>query len=196
MSADDYGNDISAVGVPISGALGVAPDGTALPTPAAGAARDFTLAAAYKKLGLMTEDGGFEWTMEADGDPIKFYQDGYEIPSGLANCQLVVKLAQTDETVRSIIRGKTADANGYITIDAGGHSTRYVLYTEEIFKNGVIRRRIAAVAYVKSVKEDKSERGSVLGYEVTFGVSRSPLLNNEHIGEWLVPTTAPVGGGE
>jgi hypothetical protein len=132
--------------------------------------------------------------MEPDGDALKFWQDGYEIPSGMATCELVVKLAQTDETVRSIIRGKTADPHGFITIDAGGHDARYVLFTEEIFKNGVIRRRIAAVAFVKSVKEDKSERGSALAYEVTFGVSRSPLLNNEHIGEWLVPTTAPDTG--
>lgn len=194
MSADSYGNDISAVGVPVTGAIGVAPEATTLPTPAAGGARDFALPAAFKKLGLLTEDGGPEWTMEADGDPIKFWQDGYEIPSGLANCSVVVKLAQTDETVRSIIRGKTADANGYITIDAGGHSARYVLFTEEIFKNGVIRRRIAAVAFIKSVKEDKSERGTPIGYEVTFGISRSPLLGNEHIGEWLVPTDAPTGG--
>ena len=38
--------------------------------------------------------------MEADGDPIVFWQEGFSIPSGLANVELKVKYAQTDETVR------------------------------------------------------------------------------------------------
>lgn len=175
--------------------MGFAPLGTEIPTPVAGGAAGFTLPAAYKKAGLLTEDGGFEWSMEADGDPIKFFQDGYEIPSGLSNVTLTVKLAQKDERVRSLVTGKTADANGYMTIDGGGTAVRYVIFTEEIYKNGAIRRRVAANAGIKSVKEDKSERGSVNGYEVVFTIATSPLLNNEHIGEWLLPPTsgaAPV----
>ena len=39
----------------------------------------------------------------------------------------------------------------------------------------------------RSVAEDKSERGNVLGYEVTYKIDRSPALGNEHIGEWLIP---------
>ncbi|MGF4045725.1 phage tail tube protein [Paenarthrobacter nitroguajacolicus] len=187
MAADSFGNDVEAVGVPVTGHIGFAPFGTAVPTPVAGKALDFVLPVDFKIPGLLTEDGGFEWTMEADGDAITFWQDGFSLPSGLANVELKVKFAQTDETVRSIIRGKTADANGYMTIDGGGTSARYVVFAEEIFKNGVIRRRVAANVGVKSVKEDKSERGKVLGYEVTFSVSRSPELDNQHLGEWLIP---------
>lgn len=191
MAADSFGNDVEAVGVPVTGHIGFAPLGTAVPTPTAGKALDFVLPVAFKIPGLLTEDGGFEWTMEADGDAITFWQDGFSLPSGLANVELKVKFAQTDETVRSIIRGKTADANGYMTIDGGGTSARYVVFAEEIFKNGVIRRRVAANVGVKSVKEDKSERGKVLGYEVTFSVSRSPELDNQHLGEWLIPLPTP-----
>ncbi|KRE72584.1 phage tail tube protein [Arthrobacter sp. Soil762] len=192
MAADSLGNDVTAVGVPVTGHIGIAPFGTAIPTPVAGASRSLALAVTYKLPGLLTEDGGFEWSMEADGDPIEFWQEGFSLPSGLANVELKVKFAQTDEIVRSIIRGKTADVNGYITIDGGGTSAKYVIFTEEIFKNGMIRRRVAANATVASVAEDKSERGNVLGYEVTFKIDRSPGLENNHIGEWLIPAETTV----
>ena len=192
MTADSKGNDVSAVGIPITGRMGVAPIGTSTPTPVLGAAPNLVLDPEFKIPGLLTEDGGFEWTMEADGDPVTFWQEGYTLPSGLANVLLVCKYAQTDEIVRGIIRGKTPDANGYITIDGGGTDKKYVIFTEEIFKNLTIRRRVAANAGIQSVKEDKSERGSVLGYEVTYKIDRSDELNNEHIGEWLIPPTAPV----
>lgn len=192
MAADSFGNDVTAVGVPVTGHIGIAPFGTAVPTPSAGASRTLSLAATYKLPGLLTEDGGFEWSMEADGDPIVFWQEGFSLPSGLANVELKVKFAQTDDIVRSIIRGKTADVNGYITIDGGGTSAKYVIFTEEIFKNGVIRRRVAANVSISTVAEDKSERGSVLGYEVTFKIDRSAELANEHIGEWLIPAATSV----
>ena len=182
---DAFGNDIAAVGIPISGFFGYAPGGTVFPTPAAGGADDFVLPAAFEKAGLLTEDGGFEWTLEPDGDPIVFWQEGYSIPSGLANATLVAKLAQYDAIVRKLAYGKEADANGFITIDAGGHALEFVIFTEEIFKNGVIRRRIAE-ASVTGVKVDKSERGSVNGTEITLAAKRSASLANEHIGEWLI----------
>ncbi|MDQ4502183.1 IPT/TIG domain-containing protein [Sinomonas sp. ASV322] len=190
MAADARGNDVGAVGIPVTGAIAIAPEGTAIPTPNAGAQPAYTLPAAFRRPGLLTEDGGFEWTMEPDGDPIVFWQEGYSIPSGAAKCELKVIFAQTDETVRSIIRGKTADANGYITIDAGGTSKKYVIWTEEIFKNAVVRRRVAPNASVLSVKEAKNTRGEVLGYETTFRIDRHPAVANEHIGEWLIPATA------
>lgn len=186
MAADSFGNDVSAVGVPVTGHMGVAPFGTAVPTPLEGASDTYILPVAFKLPGLLTEDGGFEWSMEADGDPIEFWQEGFSIPSGLANVTLKVKYAQTDETVRSIIRDRVPDVNGYITIDGGGTSAKHVVFTEEIFKSGLIRRRVAANVSIESVAEDKSERGSVLGYEVTYKIDRSPVLNNDHIGEWLI----------
>lgn len=191
MVADTNGNDVTAVGVPVTGFLGYAPAGTTLPTPTEGGAAGFVLPTAFKKAGLLTEDGGFEWTLEPDGDPIKFWQDGYSIPSGLANAECVAKLAQYDEIVRHIAWGETPDDNGYITIDAGGHALEFVIFTEEIFKNGVIRRRVAVVT-VKTPKVDKSERGSVNGTEVTFVARRVPALQNKHLGEWLIPAEPAV----
>lgn len=182
---DAFGNDVTAVGIPVTGFFGYAPAGTVFPTAVEGAAAEFSLPVAFQKAGLLTEDGGFEWTLEADGDPIKFWQDGYQIPSGLANAELTVKLAQYDVVVRELAYGETEDANGYIEIDAGGHATEFVIFSEEIFKNGAIRRRIAE-ASVTAAKVDKAERGSVNGTELTFTARRSTSLNGKHIGEWWV----------
>jgi hypothetical protein len=187
LMAGPNGIDVTKVFIPVTGHMGVAPEGTTIPTPAEGGELDYVLPAAFKKPGLLTEDGGFEWTLERDGDAIVFYQEGFSLPSGLANATCVVKLAQTDDIVRSIIHGQTPDENGYLEIDAGGTDAVYVLYTEEIAKNLWIRRRIAAIATIEAVKEDKSTRGEVVGYEVTFKISRSPRLNNKHLGEWLIP---------
>lgn len=186
MAADSNGNDITAVGLPVTGFFGFAPAGTAFPTPAAGGAPDFVLPAAFKKAGLIKEDGGFEWTLEPNGDPITFWQDGYSIPSGLANATLAVTLAQKDENQRLLAFGAVADENGFITIDAGGHSTEFVIFTEEIFKSGAILRRIAE-ATVTTAKVDKSERGTVNGTALTFAAKRSASLQNKHLGEWLIP---------
>lgn len=184
---DSQGNDIAAVAVPVTGFVALAPFGTALPTPVEGADPDFILPAAFKKLGLLKTDGGPGWTWEQTGDPIEFWQDGYSIPSGLANVQLAATAAEMNDWVRQIKSGKVPDANGFITFDGGGHATQYVAYTEEIFKNGMIRRRVSANAQVASVVEDRNTRGEVLGDAFTFKVGRSPLLANEHFGEWVLP---------
>ena len=188
---DQFGNDISAVGIPVTGFLGFAPAGTTIPTPVEGGSPALTLDPAFEKAGLLTEDGGFEWTLEPDGDRQKFFQDGYSIPTGLSDPTLVAKLAQYDRLVRKLAWGKTPDANGYLTIDAGGYIGDLVAFSEEIFKNGVIRRRVAEV-FVTKAKVDKSERGKVNGTELTFGLRRSPRLNGEHVGEWLIPPASTV----
>jgi hypothetical protein len=192
MAADALGNDVAAVGIPVTGFLGFAPLGTAIPTPAAGALTPLVLDPAFKKVGLLTEDGGFAWTLEPDGDPISFWQDGYTIPSGLANVTLVAKVAQYNEIIRGLLYGRTPDGNGYITIDGGGSTNRYVLFSEEIFKNGAIRRRVAADASVSAIALDQSTRGEVNGTEVTFTVARNAAFGNDHIGEWLLPAGGVV----
>ena len=187
MAADAFGNDIAAVAVPVGGFIGLAPFGTVIPTPVSGAEETLTLDAAFKKLGLLKDDGGPQFAWEADGDAITFWQDGYSIPSGLANVTLALTAAQTDENIRKIISGKTPDVNKYITFDGGGHLTQYVIFTEEIFKSGAIRRRVAPNVVVQSVEEDQSTRGEVLGYNITFKIQRHASVGNNHFGEWLLP---------
>jgi hypothetical protein len=186
MVADLKGNDIAAVGVPVTGFIGYAPLATTIPTPAEGADPDFVLPVAFKKLGLIKVDGGPKWSEAANGDALEFWQEGYSIPTGLADVTVAASLAQIDENVRSFLRGKTADANGYMTIDGGGNAKHFVIFTEEIFKNGLIRRRVAPDANIASNDENQSTRGEVLGNDVVLKVNNSPLVGGEHFGEWYV----------
>ena len=187
MAADSAGNDITLVGVPVTGFVALAPFGTAIPTPIEGADDEFVLPVAFKKLGLLKTDGGPGWTFERSGEAIEFWQDGYSIPTGLANVRVAVTAAEMNPWAREIKSGKTPDSNGYITFDGGGHATPYVLFSEEIFKNGMIRRRVAPNVQVDTVTEDRNTRGEVLGDAFSFKVNRSSLVGNDHFGEWVLP---------
>jgi hypothetical protein len=195
MAADDNGNDILAVGVPVTGSIGFAPYGTVIPTPVQGAADDLVLNEAFVKIGLLKEDGGPQFAWAADGDPIRFWQEGYSLPSGLANVTLAITAAEIlAEHVREIIAGIAPDANGYIEVDGGGHATQWVVFTEEIFKNGAIRRRVAPLVTLASSTEDRSERGGVMGNALLFNIGRHASVGMKHFGEWvLLPEdAAPV----
>lgn len=191
MTADSSGNDILAVGVPVTGFIGIAPFGTTIPTRAGGASESLALDPAFKKLGLLKTDGGPQFAYAADGEPIEFFQDGYSIPTGLANVTLAVSIAEALNTnVRELIAGATVDANGYLEYDGGGHATKYVVFTEEIFKNGAIRRRACPNVQVQGVTEDQSTRGSVNGQALTFEILRSDEVGGKHFGEWVLPAEA------
>lgn len=188
MVADAAGNDITAVGVPVTGAIGFAPFGTVIPTAVEGKDPDFVLPPAFVKIGLLKEDGGPQFAWAADGDPILFWQDGYSLPSGLANVTLAITAAETlADQVRQIIAGIAPDVNGYVEIDGGGHATKWVVFSEEIFKNGAIRRRVAANVSLLTSEEDQSTRGEVNGNALTFKIDRSPETGNKHFGEWVLP---------
>lgn len=193
MVADAAGNDILAVGVPVTGSIGFAPFGTVIPTPVEGASDDLVLDPAFVKIGLLKEDGGPQFAWAADGDPILFWQDGYSLPSGLANVTLSITAAETlADQVRAIIAGVQPDANGYLEIDGGGHSQQWVVFTEEIFKSGAIRRRVAPNVTLATSEEDQSTRGEVNGNALTFNINRSAVTGNKHFGEWVLPAEAPV----
>ena len=102
MTADSAGNDVTAVAVPVTGNLGIAPSGSTIPTPVEGGSPSFTLPLAFTKAGLIKTDGGPQWAWAPDGDAIEFWQDGYEIPSGLADVTLTATFAQTDDFIRSV----------------------------------------------------------------------------------------------
>lgn len=177
-------NDVTKVGVPVTGFIGLAPFGTPGPAAEEGGSTSFVLPEAFEVPGLFTTDGAPEWSMEADGDPIEFFQEGYSIPSGLANVTVSVTLAQTDPLVRELTRGRKYDANGYMTVDGGGTDAKYALFTEIIFKNAAIERRFAPNASIQSVTEQRNTRGEVRGTEVVFKIARAEELGNDHFGEW------------
>ncbi len=185
MASDAFGNDVTLVGIPVTGAISVAPEGTALLTPEAGSEPDLALPAAFRKLGLISEDGGPSWESESE-DAIKFWQSGYSTPSGEGTYTLTVKAAEYNALVRELMSGSTPDSDGYVILSAGGSGKGYVVFTEEVFKNGNVRRR-QAVATVESVQLDQSTRGEVNGVEIVFSVQANPALGYGHLGEWIVP---------
>lgn len=190
--SDDKGNDVNLVGIPVTGAIALAPEGSVGPTPVEGAAENYVLPAGFRRIGLVTQDGGPEFTEERDGDPIQFWQDGYSIPTGLANCTLTFTAAETNPLVQELHAGKEPDENGYVEINAGGHAKRYVLWLEEIFRNGMIRRRIAYTVTVDSFTAVKSERGTVMGYTIVLRIGVSSRLGNNHYGQWVLnPSATP-----
>ena len=190
--ADEFGNDVENVAIPVSGAIALAPYGTEGPTKSAGADPEYVLPVAFRRVGLLTQDGGPEFTEERDGDPITFWQDGYSVPTGLANCTVTFTAAETSAFVQELHAGVAPDENGYVEINAGGHAKRYVLWLEEIFKNGMIRRRIAYQVTVDSFTAVKSERGAVMGYNITLRIGTHAKLNNNHYGQWVLNPQADV----
>lgn len=177
MTRDAAGNDLQKVFVPITGYLGYGPQGTTVPTPAELAAAQFTLPPTVRKVGLIKQDGGFEWTTDTQGDATEFWQIGYKKASGQVQAKLKVTLAQTDPIVRELVWGKVPDEHGVIDVDLGGNDKTYFLPTEEVSKDGIIRRRIAPSCTVLTVKEQKSERGVAQGYEVEFETNFDPGIS-------------------
>ena len=194
MVADSQGNDIAAVGVPVSGKIAFAPFGTTLLTPSQGAQADITsLMGAYTAIGLLKTDGGPQFAWAASGDPIEFWQEGYSIPSGLAEVTLGITAAEALRAkVREIISGMVPDANNMVVIDGGGHATKWVVYTEEIFKNGAVRRRQAPIVSLASSTEDRSERGGVMGNALSFNIARDAAIGG-HFREGVLLTAASGG---
>lgn len=187
MTVDSSGNDIAAVGVPVSGRIAFAPFGTPLLTPAQGNQGDIaSLMGAFTPIGLLKTDGGPQFAWAASGDPIEFWQEGYSIPSGLADVTLAITAAEALRAkVREIISGMAPDVNGMTVIDGGGHNTRWVVYSEEIFKNGAVRRRQAPNVQLGSSTEDRNERGGVMGNALSFKINRDLAIGG-HFREWVI----------
>lgn len=198
MAADAEGNDIGLIGIPVTGFLAWAPLPLAsIITPEEGASLDLVLDAAFAKVGLIKQDGGFDWTGEANGDAIEFWQEGYSEPTGLANVSIATTLAEHKAKNQELLYGEAPDAFGSADIEEASNGKRVALFSHEVFKSGWIRRRLMPNVGVQTVKLDKSERGSVQGHATTFKVDRSPLIGMRHYRQWIIPPAPiapPVGG--
>ncbi|MGV9181812.1 hypothetical protein [Arcanobacterium canis] len=187
MSADAQGNDLSKVNVPLTGFAAVQLEGKAAFVAAeAGGKPELQLPENYVKVGLFTEDGGPASSSEA-GDAIVFFQDGYQI-GGSDELTVEIKLAEMNDTVRQLIRGKKADVNGMIVVDSSTPNTTFPLFVATQFKNGMQLRR-NGLARISKVETDQEKRGEVNANKVTF----TWLYNDEIKGkyrEWLVDPTA------
>lgn len=190
MTADAEGNDLGAVGVPITGFAAVQfTGGPTFLTSEQGATLPMVLPAGYEKIGLFKVDGGPQEGGDA-GDPIEFFQQGYKI-AGDDQPTIQINLAQFDAKVRRLITGKTPDANGMITITGLTPDTVFPLLVVTKYKNGDTRIR-NGLARISAVETDQETRGEVNGRAVTF-----EWIYDETIGgfynEWLILGAGRVG---
>lgn len=183
MAIDTEGNNLDAVGIPVTGFAAVQLDGTqAFVDADKGNVTPLELPTGYKKVGLYKVDGGPQDASDKEDD-IEFFQDGYKM-GGAQTRTLQINLAQFDEFVRELISGQTPDANGMIIVDSDRDSS-FPMFEVVKYKNGWSRRR-NGLARIQTVEPDQNTRGEVFGNAVTF-----EWVRNETIGglyrEWLVP---------
>lgn len=187
MASDSYGMDVAAVGIALTGRIAFAAYGATLPTAVQMYNPAYVLPAGdWKNPGLIAQDGGFQYN-ESRSEPMQFFQDGYEVTLGTGELTITVKLAENSEVVRQITRGKTADANGTMEIDIDGDPIRYAVFTEQVYKNGVMKRRVCANCWVRSVSNDQPTRGSADMVTLVLVVKRDAAHGNGHFRETLLP---------
>lgn len=188
MSADAQGNDLDAVSVPITGLAAIAPvDAANVLTKADLVARPLALPSAFRKLGLIKTDGGFEAGRDA-GDAILFFQVGYQL-SGEGTRTVKIGLAENNPAVLALIEGAEPDANGVIEVSSSLPNNQWILFTSTKYRNKTEDRQIG-VAYVSAVEPDKAERGSVKGAVVTLTYVEHELFNEAPF--WQVTLPAPT----
>lgn len=175
MTVDASGNDLDAVGVPITGLAAFAPvDAANVINKEDLAASPLVLPASYKRLGLYKVDGGPQAARES-GDPIEFFQIGYAL-AGDGTRTVVINLAEQNAAVQQLIEGVTPDANGVIEVSSSLPDNQFILLVVTKYRGGKEKRQIG-VASVTSVESDQQTRGEVEGQAVTFTWQPNDLFN-------------------
>ena len=198
MTVDSQGNDLDAVGVPITGLAAFAPLAAEnIIAKTALGASPLVLPAAFKRLGLYKQDGGPAEGRES-GDAIEFFQKGYTL-AGDGTRSVTIGLAEQNATVQALIEGVEPDADGVIEVSSSLPNNRFILLVVTKYRNGKEKRRVG-VAAITGIEPDQQERGSVEGANVTFTWQEDPLFNNAPFWQWgpavpgsVTPTGATAG---
>lgn len=171
MAADTQGNDINAVNIPITGRMCFVPydvENVIEPEMISEKVAVPTLPDAYKSgaVGLVESDGAPQDASEA-GDPIEFWQQGYQA-GGSSSITTAATLAEDNAVTRKLVRGgEEPDEHGVFGVDTLVPDTKWMAYYEEAYKNGRVYRR-AGVVQMTGNEPGQSERGSVKGRACTF----------------------------
>lgn len=194
MTADTQGNDLNAVGVPITGMAAFAPllVENVIAKTLLGAS-PLVLPAAFKRLGLYKQDGGPAESRES-GDALEFFQKGYTL-AGDGTRAVTIGLAEQNAIVQALLEGGEPDANGVIEVSSSLPDNRFILLVVTKYRNGTEKRRVG-VAAITAIEPDQQERGSVEGANVTFTWQEDPLFNDAPFWQWgpAIPgAVAPTG---
>lgn len=190
MAADSQGNDLDAVGVPITGlaAFATVLEANVIEKAELGAS-PLVVPAAYKRLGLYKVDGGPAASRES-GDAIEFFQKGYTL-AGDGTRGVVINLAEHNDAVQQLIEGVEPDENGVIEVSSSLPDNRFILLVVTRYRNGKEKRQVG-VASVTAVEADQQTRGEVEGQAVTFTWQEDPLFNGAPFWQFYgVPGEAP-----
>ena len=182
MTVDTQGNDLEAVGVPITGLAAFAPllQANVIAKTELGAS-PLVLPPAFKRLGLYTQDGGPAESREG-GEAIEFFQKGYSL-AGDGTRTVVIGLAEQNANVQVLLEGTEPDANGVIEVSSSLPDNRFILLEVTKYRNGTEKRR-EGVAAITAIEPDQRQRGSVEGAKVTFTWQEDPLFNNAPFWQW------------
>lgn len=166
MAADDAGNDIDSVAVPIGGLLAYAPYAEANVIEDADlGVTPLVLPTGFKVLGLVKKDGAPQ-DGRNDEDAEEMWQKGYAIP-GEGTLTIQANLAENSPAVNALIEGKLPDTNGIVYVDASLPAARIIGLAITKFKNGTEERK-HGVWRVSAVEVDQDTRGSARGKAVTL----------------------------
>lgn len=174
MAADEAGNDLGSVGVPITGLISVNFTEGAKPlTEEVLSAATLELEEGWQKVGLFTDDGGPQDGGDKDDDQ-EFFQDGYKL-AGKRTRTVAVTLAEMNAVTDEITYGKKPNANGVIVVDDDNQKI-FPGVEVLVYKNGDERRRTGLLR-VSEVEPDQAERGTVQGKATTFEWVRDETIN-------------------
>lgn len=194
MTRDTKGNDLSEVEVPLGGGIAIvdyntenkiSPEELVKPNP--------TLPEAYGSdswVGLITEDGGFQDSRDAD-DPTKFFQEGYQL-NAEPDLTTSFTVAENNKLIRKLTLGEP-DSNGVYAVDDIIQNGRYPAYQEEPLKGGRVRRR-AGVVQVTGNEPNQSTRGSVKGSAITVEWTPDEMYDNHRYYEYIYDPKAAAAG--
>jgi hypothetical protein len=154
--------DSDNVRVAVTGAVYVAPAGTAAPT-----ASDSTLNAAFKDLGYVHSDGISE-SIDKSTNQIRSWQDGSLVREIVSDGTYSVSftLIETKEEVLELYYGVSV-AGGEVDIDprkTGGRKS----FVIDVIDGDSVERTYIPAGEVTSVGERTLASGEAIGYEVTI----------------------------
>lgn len=158
--------------VAITGAISVAPTGTAAPTDASTA-----LPAAWKDLGYVTEDGVTE-TRDRSTDTIRAWQNADLLREVVSEADLTFQftLAETKAETVALYYGSTVDAaTGAIVIVPSATGGRQSFVIDVVDGTQLIRAYIPE-GEITEVGDQVLSHGEVVGYDVTVKAYPSTSL--------------------
>ncbi|MDR2294685.1 MAG: hypothetical protein LBE05_05725 [Microbacterium sp.] len=182
MAADEQGNDLDAVGVPITGLAAFAKlETTNVIAKDKMGAKPLALGAAFQMIGLYKQDGGPAAARDA-GEAIEFFQKGYSI-AGDGTRTVAITAAEMNAAVLELTEGVEPDTNGVVAVSSSLPNNRFILFTVTRYRGGWEKRR-QGVAFVSQVEPDQEERGAVEGQKITFTWVEHDLFGGSPYWEW------------